>query len=100
MLRDLGSARGSEVNGEQVRDALLQSGDQIAFDGRHRFVVEAPRRPITDGTRDDDAGDVPAKAGAAPAQPGRRSAWRWPWLLVSALLLALLLSALLLFGSA
>jgi len=40
-LRDLGSANGTYVNGVQVRDALLYSGDQIAFD-RNRFLIEAP----------------------------------------------------------
>ncbi|MET0327841.1 MAG: FHA domain-containing protein, partial [Luteimonas sp.] len=43
-LTDLGSADGSLVNGEPVRDGLLQAGDQIVFDAHHRFVVEAPAR--------------------------------------------------------
>jgi hypothetical protein len=97
LLRDLGSPDGSLVNGEPVRDALLAAGDQVVFDGHHRFVVEAPR----------GAGPAAPEAGAAgegesPAQQDRgpppSPAWRLPWLLLAALLLALLLAALLLFG--
>src|SRR5690606_10117858 len=44
LLRDLGSAEGSLVNGEPMRDAVLQPGDQVVFDAHHRFVVEAPLR--------------------------------------------------------
>ncbi len=43
-LRDMGSSNGTYVNGVQVRDAVLYSGDQIAFD-RNRFLVEAPGMP-------------------------------------------------------
>lgn len=44
-LRDLGSTNGTFVNGVQVRDATLFSGDQIAFD-RNRFLIEAPGMPV------------------------------------------------------
>lgn len=44
-LRDLGSAHGTTINGVQVRDAALHSGDQIAFD-RNRFLIEAPGMPL------------------------------------------------------
>ena len=44
-LRDMGSANGTFVNGVQVRDAVLYSGDQIAFD-RNRFLIEAPGMPV------------------------------------------------------
>src|SRR5690606_32943806 len=66
VLRDLGSAEGSLVNGEAARDALLSAGDQVVFDGHHRFVVEAPqRRP-----RAAEAG-LQGQAGPAPeAAPG------------------------------
>ncbi|MGH8031011.1 MAG: FHA domain-containing protein [Luteimonas sp.] len=102
VLRDLGSTDGSVVNGENVRDALLQSGDQIVFDAHHRFVVEAPSRTPQRGDPaavvvdaaipdiDDDA--LPY----APHSPVRRL----PWLLLAAALIAALLAALLLFGSA
>ncbi|MGY1409291.1 MULTISPECIES: FHA domain-containing protein [unclassified Luteimonas] len=94
VLRDLGSAEGSLVNGEPVRDALLESGDQIVFDGHHRFVVEAPRRRPRTAAEDAAAGvDTPL---ATPPATGR--AMRLPWLLLAALGMAALLAALLLFG--
>lgn len=40
-LRDLGSANGTSVNGQLVRDIVLRPGDQVAFD-QNRFLVEAP----------------------------------------------------------
>ena len=43
-LRDLGSANGTFVNGVLVRDAVLHTDDQIAFD-RNRFLLEAPSLP-------------------------------------------------------
>jgi hypothetical protein len=99
LLRDLGSSEGSVVNGEPVRDALLGAGDQVVFDGHHRFVVEAPRRVLPQ-LPDLDA-DADPEADAAGSDPGGRAhAWRLPWLLLAALLLAVLLAALLLFGPA
>lgn len=102
VLRDIGSAEGSLVNGEAVRDAVLQPGDQIVFDAHHRFVIEAPARAM--GLRnldDDDPGNAASPEGMAPevADSGDGS-HRLPWLLLAALLLASLLSALLLFGAA
>ncbi|TDK28742.1 FHA domain-containing protein [Luteimonas aestuarii] len=99
LLRDLGSPEGSQVNGEPVRDALLNAGDQIVFDGLHRFVVEAPQRGLPAMPEPPGDGALvhvdhgPVEADASPA-------WRLPWVLLAALLLALLLSALLLFGPA
>lgn len=97
LLRDLGTPEGSQLNGQPVRDAVLEPGDQIVFDSQHRFVVEAPGRTIKSVEAgipfDLDAGIEP------PAQPVR--SWRrWPWLLLAALLTAAALAALLLFGSA
>lgn len=43
-LRDLGSTQITRVNGVLVRDAILYSGDQIAFDC-NRFIIEAPGLP-------------------------------------------------------
>ena len=40
-LRDLGSINGTFVNGNQVRDVVLNPGDQIAFD-TERYVIESP----------------------------------------------------------
>lgn len=99
LLRDLGSADGSQVNGLPVRDAILRPGDQVVFDGHHRFVVEAPmatrgeRLPTVDDEGPEEAGEESRLA------PLRQSARRLPWLLLAALLLAGGLSALLLFGS-
>lgn len=98
VLRDLGSAEGSLVNGEAVRDAVLESGDQVVFDGHHRFVVEAPRRK----SRAVPSVTTAELATQAPgiAQPRDRTrVSRLPWLLLAALVIAALLAALLLFGS-
>lgn len=98
LLRDLGSAEGSLVNGERIRDALLQSGDQLVLDGQHRFVLEAParaRRPHEPSEADPDPADSAASQTAAAWS---HSARRLPWLLLAALLLAAALSALLWFG--
>src|SRR5690606_39694407 len=46
-LRDLGSEEGSVVNGESVRDAVLHPGDQVVFDANYRFVVDSPRRYVS-----------------------------------------------------
>lgn len=101
VLRDLGSAEGSEVNGEPVRDAVLEPGDQVVFDAHHRFVVEAPSRTM--GVRDQVPDPVPAAeaeaAGPSAGDASRGSIRRLPWLLLAALLLAALLGALLLFGA-
>ena len=94
VLRDLGSADGSQVNGEAVRDAVLQPGDQVVFDAHHRFVLEAPT-PAPDGTMGRVAHADPD---TGPA-PRRGSAMRLPWLVIVAALLAVLLSLLLLFGA-
>ncbi|MCD9026856.1 FHA domain-containing protein [Luteimonas sp. BDR2-5] len=95
-LIDLDSAEGSVVNGETVRDAVLQAGDQVVFDAHHRFVVEAPSRAITaflpaPEPAGDDRRHVPSSR--------RGGALRLPWLLLAALLLAGLLALLLLFGA-
>lgn len=95
VLRDLGSAEGSVVNGVIVRDAMLKPGDQLMFDAHHRFIIEAPARTLATApapveTEDDDPGQL--------AQTAGWSMRRLPWLLLAALLIAAALSALLLFG--
>jgi len=99
VLRDLGSAEGSVVNGEPVRDAVLRPGDQLVFDAHHRFVVEAPSRVSFRAEpprlpEDDDPEQI-----GDPRRGLGQSARRLPWLLLAALLIAAGLSALLLFGS-
>lgn len=94
LLRDLGSAEGSVVNGVPVRDAVLAHGDQVVFEGQHRFVVEFPA--AAPRVADEDAARRPVPA--QPAAPAR-SGVRLPWLLLAAILLAGALSALLWFGA-
>ena len=49
LLRNLGSGQ-TVVNGVPVRDAVLGAGDQLVFDGQHRFVVEFPAAPAEAGS--------------------------------------------------
>lgn len=96
-LTDLGSAEGSLVNGEAVRDAVLQAGDQVVFDAHHRFVVEAPARAAHVTGYDHGAEPRPL-LDEAPLRP--HGGLPLPWLLLAAIILAGLLGALLLFGAA
>lgn len=88
------------VNGHLTRQAVLQVGDQIAFDVQHRFVVEGTPLHAAGGhatTRafpgyNEDAEEY-------PSIPRRRWLGRMPWLLIAAILLAAALSGLLLFGA-
>lgn len=94
VLRDLGTGEGTQVNGRPVDDAILEAADQLVFDGRHRFVVEAP-------LGGDSTLPVFEAAADASADGTRTRSWRrWPWLLLAALLVAASLAALLLFGAA
>ena len=99
LLRDLGSSLGSMVNGVAVRDALLTAGDQVAFDSQHRFVLEVPWQDASAGASDraEDASRDGADEASVPTR--KHSMRRWPWLLLAALFLGALLSALLLFGA-
>lgn len=102
LLRELDAGDGSVVNGEPVRNAVLQPGDQVVFDAHQRFVVEAPGRPAT--ARDPVAralDEIPdPAANQMRIENAPRNARRLPWLLLAALLIAVGLSALLLFGTA
>ena len=102
LLRGLPGAEPSIVNGEPARDAVLRTGDQIVFDAHHRFVVEAPGRPslIHDAMAPELPDDIDIEhADALHGPRGGHGARRLPWLLLAALLLAMALSAILLFGS-
>lgn len=99
VLRDLGSEDGSIVNGEPVRDVVLEPGDQLVFDSGHRFVFESPGITSAIGEPPVEARPV-GEPGRVRRDTGRveRRALHLPWLLLAALLLALLLGALLLYG--
>ncbi|KAF1697730.1 FHA domain-containing protein [Pseudoxanthomonas koreensis] len=94
LLRSLGSEP-TVVNGVPVRDAVIGAGDQLVFDGQHRFVLEVPAVPAEVPL------DAPVVAMDGPVAAGKvaRPATRLPWLLLAALLLGLVLSALLWFGA-
>jgi pSer/pThr/pTyr-binding forkhead associated (FHA) protein len=94
-LRDLGSANGTFVNGVLVRDAVLHTDDQIAFD-RNRFLLEAPSLPTRNDlapsaqevniTQTMRAIDKPAAPPAPPAEErNRNDIW---WLIGAAALIA------------
>ncbi len=87
------------VNGHRTRQAVLQSGDQIAFDVQHRFVVEGPP-PHVASSNAQHAHQGFADEAEEPPRNQRRS-WlrRVPWLLLAAILIAAALSGLLLFGA-
>lgn len=98
LLRDLGAGESTRVNGVSVRHCWLQPGDQLVFDGQHRFVLEVPHdgRKRVASHEEDELLDLPSPVDTQP-RPKRVS--RWPWLLGSALLLAGLISLLLWFGA-
>jgi hypothetical protein len=82
-----------------VRDALLAAGDQVAFGSQHRFLVEVPWQETSAeaaGFADDSAQEGTGSDAVPVNKPSMR---RWPWLLLAALFLAAMLSALLLFGA-
>ena len=116
ILRDL-AGEGTLVNGVRVKDALLNSGDQLAFE-QHRFVVEAPG--LHAPTRRHDATPppsvpyntqtmraVPASASGTPksapsaanvAQPAKarpRTVW---WLILAAAALGTTIALLLIYA--
>lgn len=116
VLRDL-AGEDTLVNGVRVKDALLNSGDQLAFE-QHRFVVEAPgllaptRRhdatplpPVPNNTQTMRA--VPASASGAPqlvkgaantaasATSRPRTVW---WLILAAAALATVITLLLIYA--
>ena len=98
LLRDLGSPDGCRVNGIAVRHCWLQGGDQVVFEGNQRFVLEVPldARAAMFAAVADAPGMAPDARAEDETPPRAR---RWPWLLLSALLLGGAISALLLFGA-
>ncbi|MBS0569273.1 MAG: FHA domain-containing protein [Proteobacteria bacterium] len=95
-LRGQGSSTGALVNGVPVRNAVLYSDDQIAFE-RNRFVLEAPSLPQRESPAPAGAHAVNItqtmraieKADAAPVradhEPGRNDIW---WLIGASTLIA------------
>ena len=79
------------INGHRVRAAWLRSGDQIVFADLYRFVVESP---VQLGVH------PPVLPVSSPsAISADESSERWPWLVIAAIGLALLLSSVLWFGA-
>ncbi len=104
VLRDLGSASGTSVNGIGVRDAVLHPGDQLAF-GRNRFVLEAPGFPARGQKAPTPANfapaitqTVPAIHFPAPPVETERSSSVW-WLIAAAAIIGLGIAGLLWLGS-
>ncbi len=85
------------VNGCKVRDAWLQAGDQIVLDGQHRFVLESPLFYCCHCHVRCRRTSLPSYHRLLCSVRTPHRAARWPWLLLSALLLATALGALLWF---
>lgn len=84
------------VNGQSCLQASLLPGDQVMVHQGLRLVVEAPQSLLPPAPGPEHAlPPAPARAAPVPAAPARR---HWSWLLLAALAMAALLSALLLFG--
>lgn len=96
LLRGLGKEP-SLVNGIAMNDAVLGGGDQVVFDGQHRFVVEIPTAQA-EVLRAAEPEPAPAQGREPTRADGPGPARRLPWLLLAALLLGLVLGALLWFG--
>ncbi len=87
------------VNGHRTRQAVLQAGDQIAFDVQHRFVIEGAALQATAGNAALHGPPGSRDEGDESSPIRRRGLGRMPWLLLTALLLAAALSVLLVFGA-
>lgn len=101
VLRDLGSADGTLVNGHRVQDGLLRAGSQVVFGAGHRFILEAPLTEGVAHAATAESAEVAADEELPVPEPARvPRAWRrMPWLLVAALLLAGALALLLMYGT-
>ncbi|HEX7505463.1 MAG TPA: AgmX/PglI C-terminal domain-containing protein, partial [Polyangia bacterium] len=62
-LIDLGSTRGTTVNGERINKAILKTGDQVQFGDTRVVVTFGP------ATTDSDATPAPAEIAAQSARP-------------------------------
>lgn len=79
------------INGHRVRAAWLRSGDQIVFADIYRFLVEGPIQTVAQEPSLPVSAQLPVTANTTPDQ--------WPWLVIAAIGLALLLSGVLWFGA-
>lgn len=100
-LRDLGSSKGTAVNGVVVRETVLKPGDQLAFE-RNRFLIEAPgylvdvpgEEPLrTQVTSVQRPLQLPEPDAAPPASEGSAV----DWVIMSAAVVTLLALALLVY---
>ncbi len=99
LLRDLGSEKGTVVNGHRVRDALLRPGDQLVLSAQHRFVLESPLSGTGHATPVPRSDETDAEELARAPTPSMASSMRrLPWLLLAALLLAGALTLLVMYG--
>ena len=97
VLRDAGAD--FLLNGLRVREAVLQAGDQIAFDVQHRFVLEGPPASIATLPTGRRAVTSPSP-GEDHLQRRRGLNVRVPWLLLlAASLMAAMLALLLVYGT-
>ncbi len=88
------------VNGHRTRQAVLQAGDQIAFDVQQRFVLEGtPLHKEASNAAMHTHPDYDDETEEYTRNSRRRGLGRMPWLLLAAILLAAALSGLLLFGA-
>jgi hypothetical protein len=71
----------------------------VAFGSQHRFLVEVPWQETASDAAGLAGDDVQDGAEADAVSANKPSMRRWPWLLLAALFLAAMLSALLLFGA-
>lgn len=66
VVRDLGSANGTRVNGEPVQEAQISVGDQVSFD-QQRFLLT---RPGVDEERARQSPAVPSPRSVHAPEPG------------------------------
>lgn len=96
VLRDLGG-EGSWLNGRRVKDAVLAPGDQLVFE-QQRFVLEAPGlhgRHVPKAAASGPFAPLPPEALPLPDEARGRT---MGWLIASALAIAAVIAALLLYA--
>lgn len=98
-VRQLDAGLDCYVNGHRVREAWLTPGDQLVLDGQYRYVVEGANARAVLGAGPRVAKSLPSPQQARMPTPVRSVGLRlrWPWLLLSAFCIALILSGLLWF---